>query len=177
MKLLPFIYREPQFFELQTTHKKNTTHLRMHVFTTYLTTRDLHYTLPLLREYLPSIFSSQCFNDLGLSFAKEAEATEIGHLFEHIILEYLCQLKIASGHNEALYSGKTSWNWKKDPTGVFHIVLNVAYTERELVYMAISKSILLLKKILFAQREKSVLSLELSKVVQVIPHTSGKQMG
>jgi hypothetical protein len=43
-----------------------------------------------LALHLPSIFGCNCFNDGNKSFGEECKNTELGHLFEHIMLEYLC---------------------------------------------------------------------------------------
>jgi len=148
----------------------------MHVYGDFLTTKEFTHTSTVLKDTLPSIFASKCFNDLGFTFEKEVQATEIGHLFEHIILEYLCLSKIDSGYKEALYIGKTRWNWIKEPTGLFHITLNVPQEEKKLLYVSLSKGIVLLRKIMLSHSHYS------SKKTGIYPQTllpffpMGKQM-
>ncbi|KKR25220.1 MAG: hypothetical protein UT56_C0002G0034 [Candidatus Levybacteria bacterium GW2011_GWB1_39_7] len=57
-------------------------------------TDQLPKTFEILNKMLPSIFKSKCYNDKNLPFFIEVRSTEIGHLFEHIMLEYICQLNI-----------------------------------------------------------------------------------
>ena len=91
---------------------------------------------------------TQCFNDDGLPFRMEVKHTEIGHLFEHILLEYLCQGKIAKGAQRASYSGNTKWNWIKEPRGTFHIRLSCGMKDADILPAAMDKTISLMKVIL-----------------------------
>jgi len=111
-------------------------------------TKDIPSTISLLESYLPSVLYSTCFNDSGLPFAVEAQSTEIGHLFEHILLEYLCYFKLLEGVRSAEYSGVTQWNWEHDPWGVFHITINTGCADSEIFKKAMHQSILLLQIIL-----------------------------
>jgi hypothetical protein len=60
--------------------------------------------------------------------------TEIGHLFEHILLEYLCLAKLDSGEKSAEFCGCTTWNWKREPKGMFHI--EITKTQGDSLYFA-----------------------------------------
>src|ERR1700737_3152384 len=86
----------------------------------YINTGEIPFIVDQLKEYLPNVLMTQCYNEDNLPFALEVRNTEIGHLFEHILLEYLCQLKIAKGFAKAEFAGRTRWNWIKDPRGKFH---------------------------------------------------------
>ena len=99
-----------------------------------------------LKSYLPSIFSCQCFNPLNQSFYKEAKNTEIGHLFEHILLEYMCLEKIQYT-DEISYSGKTSWN-TENMTGDFKIEVECGKSDKKIFTKALNKSIHLMDVIL-----------------------------
>jgi hypothetical protein len=81
-------------------------------------TKDLPLTDSLLNEHLPSIFENECINDRNLSFREEVKATEIGHLFEHIVLEHL-KIETETAGKKADYSGSTSWNWETQKKGHF----------------------------------------------------------
>jgi hypothetical protein len=74
-------------------------------------------------------------------------ATETGHLFEHIWLEVLCCEKLRTAKS-AHYAGETSWNWKKDPRGLFHIHLNATNADRELIQETSQISLLIIEQIL-----------------------------
>lgn len=180
----PFItlplYTVPGFFQLQVTHKEKSTDILMYVFTKEVTTKEMKHTIIMLQKHLPTIFNSQCFNDLGLSFEKEVEKTEIGHLFEHILLEYLCKEKISQGCKEAMFSGKTVWNWNKENYGTFHISIDVSATEKALLYTALEDSIQLLRKIFILHEQyqqlytKNITSEQMS--VRLLPSLIEKQM-
>jgi hypothetical protein len=97
-----------------------------------------------LLRLLPNLLKNvKCYNGHNHHFATEMLATELGHLFEHIWLEVLCCEKIKNA-SSAHYSGETSWNWKKEPRGLFHITLRAGTADRELIEQAatISKRIL-----------------------------------
>lgn len=113
-----------------------------------LNTADLPYTYKILNRYLPRVLMSKCFNDKNLPFNIEVKSTEIGHLFEHILLEYLCQLKSMDGCSDAVFNGHTDWNWKKYPVGTFHITINTKENDYKILPEAIDKSVKLMKYIL-----------------------------
>lgn len=113
-----------------------------------INTADIPYTFDVLQSFLPSVLTTECFNDQGLPFSQEVKKTEIGHLFEHILLEYMCQFKINKGYKSAVYAGRTKWNWERDPKGVFHIRINCTLKDSDIFPLALGKSITLLKIIL-----------------------------
>ena len=113
-----------------------------------VSTKDFLYTFELLEQYLPSILFSQCFNDEKIPFSKEVRQTEIGHLFEHILLEYLCLNKISLGRKKATYSGVTNWNWKKDKRGTFHIYINSGYADAVFFETSLNQAVQLMKLVL-----------------------------
>ena len=75
----------------------------------------------ILFKLLPQLATQHCFNDEGLSFRREAQATEIPHLFEHLIIEIQDQVRRGIG---APLSGETSWNWTVDPRGRFYVTVD-----------------------------------------------------
>jgi len=111
-------------------------------------TSDFPHTYRTLKTFLPSVLTTECFNDENLPFSQEVKSTEIGHLFEHILLEYMCQLKIAKGHKSAVFAGKTRWNWERDPRGTFHIRVNCTLKDVDIFPTALNKTIALMKIIL-----------------------------
>lgn len=113
-----------------------------------INTADIPYTFDILQNFLPSVLTTECFNDQNLPFCQEVKKTEIGHLFEHILLEYMCQLKIGKGHKSAVYAGRTKWNWERDPRGVFHIRINCTLKDADIFPVALEKTITLMKTIL-----------------------------
>lgn len=109
-------------------------------FTNYYTTKSVPATVSLLEVMLPRIFSHKCFNDLNQNFKKEAQCTELGHLFEHILLEFLCMNKYQEGQSISTLKGLTEWNWKQDPKGIFHIHLNSIGTDEHLLKKALTQT-------------------------------------
>jgi len=135
-------------FSLRVIHKADHTQLVMKAFTKQVTTKGIPLTYDILKKELPSVLSSRCFNDQKLPFSEEVRATEIGHLFEHVLLQYLCQEKIAYGYTEATYNGLTKWNWLRDPYGTFMITIDSGYEDLAIFPFALQKTILLLQQIL-----------------------------
>jgi len=83
-----------------------------------------------LFQMFPHLVHHTCHNYAGRSFQEECQATEIPHLFEHLILELQSQ---AEPHNGL--KGETQWNWRIDPRGAFHV--HVEYENQQLVLAAI----------------------------------------
>lgn len=145
---LPIITYHSTYFSLSIHSMKKKTLMTMRLFTEMMNTAAIPETFSILTSRLPSIFTSTCYNDEALPFATEVLQTEIGHLFEHIILEYLCRYKIESGEANAIYSGLTRWDWHSDPRGVFHITLTAGSEDIKILGQAIDQSIHLLSYII-----------------------------
>ena len=113
-----------------------------------VTTTHITSLTSLLQQELPSVLLSTCFNSDNLPFSEEVKKTEFGHLFEHILLEYLCIAKLSMGFQEASFSGFTSWDWRKKKYGTFSVTLPLEKTD--LLYMspALNRTIRLFEKIL-----------------------------
>lgn len=101
-----------------------------------------------LSKHLPTIYNSECFNEKNFSFSEESKDTEAGHLFEHILLEFLCIEKVNQGCEEATFEGKTSWNWSEDKPGTFHINVKVGLEDLEVFSKALQKSLVLFQQII-----------------------------
>lgn len=140
-------------FSLTIIHTRYATTMTMFLRTAIINTREIPYTFPVLKENLPSILIAQCFNDDNIPFAQEVKSTEIGHLFEHIMLEHLCLLKLAQGHKKATYRGETNWNWKRDIRGTFHIHINSSFKDEDIFDEALNRSIELTVKIIQTRKE------------------------
>ncbi|MFN3649599.1 MAG: cyanophycin synthetase family protein [Armatimonadota bacterium] len=83
-----------------------------------------------LFNLFPHMARHKCHNGNGYSFKREAMATEVPHLLEHLIIELQAQAQ----HHEIL-KGETQWNWRVDPRGTFHV--HVEYENELLVLAAI----------------------------------------
>lgn len=145
---LPFEYHVEKLFSLEVMQKTTSTKIIMQSHHKHVNTGYIPFVDEILEKHLPTVLLTQCFNDENLPFAMEVKSTEIGHLFEHILLEYLCQIKIAKGAQSAVFSGKTSWNWLKDPRGKFHIRLTCGSRDADILPLALEKTIHLMKIVL-----------------------------
>ncbi|HEU4752905.1 MAG TPA: hypothetical protein VFU47_07325, partial [Armatimonadota bacterium] len=83
-----------------------------------------------LFRLFPHLAHHKCHNGNGYSFKREAMATEVPHLLEHLIIELQAQAQF----HEVL-KGETQWNWRVDPRGTFHV--HVEYENEQLVLAAI----------------------------------------
>lgn len=120
----------------------------MELNTAHFHTNNFPRTYDILKHELPSVLSTKCFNKERLPFDREVINTEIGHLFEHILLQYLCIMKLQDGSKKALYKGLTQWDWDKDRKGTFHITISVNISDWEIFPRALKKSQRLLEKVL-----------------------------
>lgn len=137
-----------KYFTLSYMHLEKETLVYMRMHGDIVNTAELPETLKILSSYLPRIFTSKCFNKKRFSFKREAKRTEIGHLLEHIVLEYLCEEKMKISSKNIVFSGVTSWDWTRDEFGTFHITIDSKVSDRELFARALEKGILLLNHII-----------------------------
>jgi hypothetical protein len=75
----------------------------------------------ILFKLFPHMATQRCYNDAGYSFRREALATEIPHLFEHMIIEIQDQVRRGVGQP---FAGETQWNWTVDPRGRFYVMVD-----------------------------------------------------
>lgn len=122
--------------------------LVMGLYTSMVTTQQLPLTTALLFKLLPDIYKTQCLNDQKLPFRQEIQDTELGHLFEHILLVYLCEEKVALGCQKSVFSGTTSWDWHKEQRGMFHIRVRIKGEDQLLLQQALSKTMALFDVVL-----------------------------
>jgi len=145
-----------KYFTLSYMNLTHDTLIYMRMHTEIVNTIDLPQTIAILKDYIPGIFSSKCFNKKNLSFKKEAKKTEIGHLLEHIVLEYLCSAKMRVCSENVVFSGFTSWDWTKDQFGTFHITIDATIQDRALFSESLEKGILLLNLIMSSGEKSTV---------------------
>ena len=82
----PEEYMVDNLFSLLITQKQTSAKITMQLFYNQVNTCDIPVIVDLLQEHLPNVLFTQCFNDEGFPFNVEVKNTEIGHLFEHILL-------------------------------------------------------------------------------------------
>lgn len=136
------------YFSLNIRHKEKNTNIVLKLGIPFVHTNNIPDTISILKKELPGVLETECFNDNSIPFEVEARNTEIGHLFEHILLEYLCQIKSSANSGEFCFNGETTWNWKRDKFGTFHISISAGHADVKVFYLALEKSIYLLEKII-----------------------------
>ena len=94
------------------------------------TTAERPHIPRILFNLLPQMASQRCFNESGHSFRREALATEIPHLLEHLIIEIQNQVRRGVG---VPFCGETNWNWSVDPRGRFYVTVDY---DNEIVALA-----------------------------------------
>ena len=70
-----------------------------------------------LLQLMPSLRNHLCVNRNGLRFEEEVEDSELGHVFEHVILSILSQRGMC-------VRGQTTWNWHHDPLGTYQVTIH-----------------------------------------------------
>lgn len=139
---------DEDLFSLAISFEDQSTYIKMNMRDSRLLTSELPATCSLLQKHLPSIFECKCFNQDGLPFREEVKDTEVAHLFEHILLEYLCKYSLYGGHDDISFRGETSWNWMQESRGIFHIDINAGFKDIFSFQAACVESISLFNKIL-----------------------------
>ena len=132
------------------------TKLIMKLHVDIINTRELPKAYQIINDYLPSVLKSTCYNEYKFPFFKEVLETEVGHLFEHILIEYLCLLKINEGFDEAEYTGLTKWNWKIYSKGTFHITVSAGSNDNLRLSNALQYSISLINTIMESSNKYSL---------------------
>lgn len=140
-------------FSLSFNYKTAPIILEMQMQNNLVNTKDLPDTFDFIKFNAPSVLRTECFNDDNLPFSVEIKKTELGHLFEHLLLDELCRLKSNSGFENADFSGRTFWNWNNNPVGYFKILINVNKEDSIFFNKALARTILLFNRLLDLPRK------------------------
>jgi hypothetical protein len=93
-----------------------------------------------LLDVLPGLRQHMCHNRNGLPFVQELKDTELGHVFEHVMLEILRRRGLET-------RGQTTWNWHRDPLGTYQVTISsgkrLALKEAVLISQALFTNTLL----------------------------------
>ncbi len=120
------------------------------------TTHDSPRIPRMLFKLFPHLAAQRCHNDGEYSFRREAQATEIPHLFEHLILEIQNQVRRGIG---APFAGETQWNWTVDPRGRFYVTVDY---ENELVALG---AIRLAERVIKALDSKDIIRIDMPREI------------
>ncbi len=142
---------------LTLTTKLNRNLIRFHFTMLHpvVNTKDLPQTTKLLKKHCPSVLSTKCNNALNLPFKEEVKATEVAHLFEHIILQQMCQEQIKEGYYSAEFSGRTIWETAAHPLRIFTIETSITRFHLPFLRPALKKSLALIELILDSGQNQS----------------------
>jgi hypothetical protein len=141
-------YHTSDFFSLAVKPCKDQTKIVMKLMQGTVNTRELPGTYSILKKMLPSVLKSTCYNEDNYPFCKEVLHTEVGHLFEHILIEYICLLKVQHGYDNVEISGVTKWNWVLHPKGSFHITVSSGIDDFSFFNAAMQRTVALVNLIL-----------------------------
>jgi len=142
-------------FSIEFLVKERGTKMVMKMLIPIVNTAALPKTYRFLSQNSPTVLKTTCYNEGNLPFHQEVKSTEIGHLFEHLLLDYLCLEKVKDGHSLAEHCGRTDWNWEKDPWGLFYIFVDSGKKDRKYFRKATFQSISLLEKLLETEKHCS----------------------
>ncbi len=135
------------------------TEIVMQTYTQLIQTSELPLTRLILTFFLPNIFNHDCFNQKKLTFLQEVGSTEIGHLFEHILLQYLTESVYTYRGLRKNFQGETLWNWRKDPYGLFHILITGKNLSGQIFFKeALTKSVRLTELIYQVHRQPATVA-------------------
>lgn len=130
-----------KYFTLSIRELKTRVRMEMFVGHEMVNTQNLQCVVAELKKRIPEIFTTKCFNYKNQPFIEEVKNTELGHLFEHILLEKFCTNKANFGFSDFTIRGYTTWDWYKYPRGTFHITVNIKRLERAIFYQSLNQSI------------------------------------
>ncbi len=145
-------YSSP-LFSLSVSREKEWIYMKMQAYTEIVRTGYYPNTLQILKDACPGVLKTKCFNDRNLPFASEVQNTEIGHLFEHLVLVCLHETYSANGFDDAVFDGRTTWNWHSDKRGLFHIFIKPMHVTPSVLQNALDKAVLITERIL-KERQK-----------------------
>lgn len=137
-------------FELKYSFEQNTMNLFLQIHIPFVLTSAYGGCISFLEHHCPGTLQTTCFNDQNLPFYIEAKNTELGHLFEHILLDQLCSEKISQGHKNVMFSGITQWDWEQKPYGSFQILINLKRSDLAYFNKSLNSSIILFEKLISA---------------------------
>ncbi len=137
-----------KYFSLDFKQTSKKTAITMQFSLPFATTRNLPGTKTFLQEFAPTVLNTECFNELNLPFDQEVNNTEIGHLFEHLLIDEFCLSQIRSGEKSSVVNGRTFWNWQKDPFGTFEIWIDIGKDKLSVFLEALKKTIQLIENLI-----------------------------
>lgn len=140
-------FRCPYYQIESVTHHSKHSDIVLQADPRYATTAAFPKMVDFLKSELGTILDCKCENPSDLPFDQEVRNTELGHLYEHVILEYLCDEKIKNGAGSASFKGDTFWEVKEEQPYKFLIRIQLDITESSLLSKALDKANFLMEKL------------------------------
>lgn len=131
-------------FDLTVSAEGETAELCMQLKTPFTTTKYIPHTYDFFVNNFPGVLETKCYNKENLPFCEKVKDTQIGHLFEHVLLQILAE------ENNKHFRGVTEWDWRegKDPLGKYYITVSVSQNEMHLLNKALQKAVELIEQLL-----------------------------
>lgn len=114
----------------------------------FFNTNAIPQTLFFLETHFPPVLDTKCFNDQNLPFIEEVKITELGHLFEHILIRKIYDLRVAGGEESIVIEGRTEWDWTKEDRGVFNIVISSGKNNSHFFTQGLKETISLMENLI-----------------------------
>lgn len=118
-------------------------------------TSSLPLTRPILMAYLPTILSCKCFNDSDAPFHEEILNTPLGHLFEHILINCMAQIKLTTS-DIAIFNGRTYWHADDSNPQTFFIKISCKNYDLPIFIKSLPCAINIMNKIILSAQTQRV---------------------
>lgn len=139
---------EFQSFRFDLEHLTQKTLIKIQFLTPFFSTSEIPSTLIYLEANYPQVLGTLCFNYLNQPFTQEVSNTELGHLFEHILIAKIYDLSLIQGKTNIVVKGTTQWDWKNDTRGTFNIMVTWDNTDKEIFTKALSETVKLMEELI-----------------------------
>lgn len=151
----PSLINYPVSFKYDLKHDTRKTLIKIKFLTGFFSTKYFPLTLNYLKENYPQVLNTLCFNYQSQPFTKEVTNTELGHLFEHLLIAKIYDLKVQGGERNFVVQGRTRWDWEKGERGDFDIVIVWDNKCMEVFNKAITETVILMEKIISTMSTKN----------------------
>lgn len=98
----------------------------------HVSTKNMPEITSFLHRHAPEVLCTECFNDHNVPFSEEVKNTELGHLFEHLVLADLCAA-VSKARGEYTVSAVTDWDWDQNPRGSFSLTFDIDVSDSSLL--------------------------------------------
>jgi hypothetical protein len=148
----PNPFTRTDFLEYYYSHSEKVTFIKIKFNLPFFNTSDLPQTFNFLKNRFPGVLTTECFNQDGLPFNQEVTATELGHLFEHILIRKIYDLKKEAGEENFIVDGRTDWDWKKEEKGIFNIFISSGEENLNYFEQALNETVSLFENLIYSQQ-------------------------